>query len=178
MNKLYSSLSAITLLIFLTASTSISNSSIEKLIHKRIKKEVNKVFSIEAFELQKIDFTLQANPFLLDHTLYRINTSKQAQGYAFVGKAPSKTDTFEYLVLFDNNFQIKKTAVLVYREDYGGEIASKRWLSQFMNKQDQLKFAYGDNINAISGATISVQSMTSSMNYVFSALKTRADSIN
>ena len=43
---------------------------------------------------------------------------------------------------------------MVYREDYGGEISSKRWLSQFNNSNLNSRFEYGDNISAISGATI------------------------
>ena len=55
-------------------------------------------------------------------------------GYAFIDKAPSKTDEFDYLVLFDENLIIKKAKVLMYREDYGGEIGSRRWLKQFIGK--------------------------------------------
>ena len=85
-------------------------------------------------------------------------------GYAFLGYAPSKTDTFDYLVVFDSEFIIKNMKVLVYREDYGGEIGSKRWLRQFVGKNPEARFDYGQNIAAISGATISVQSMTRAVN--------------
>ena len=60
---------------------------------------------------------------------------------------------------------------MVYREDYGGEISSNRWLSQFKDTTLGEKFMYGDNISAISGATICVKSMTHSINYVYSQLQ-------
>jgi len=40
-----------------------------------------------------------------------------------------------------------------------------------VKKQTGVSFIYGDTISAISGATISVQSMTASVNHVFSSLK-------
>lgn len=89
-------------------------------------------------------------------------------GYAFLGNAPSKTDTFDYLVVFDTTFIIKNIKVLVYREDYGGEIGSKRWLRQFTGKDPNAHFDYGQNIAAISGATISVRSMTRAINSLLS----------
>ena len=64
-----------------------------------------------------------------------------------------------------------KTKVLVYREDYGGEIGSKRWLKQFIGKTQHDELRYGDNIVAISGATISVRSMTHAMNNILASLK-------
>ena len=40
------------------------------------------------------------------------------------------------------------------------KLRGKRWLSQFVKNQDSKAFVFGNNISAISGATISVQSMT------------------
>ena len=91
-------------------------------------------------------------------------------GYAYVGNAPSKTDTFEYLVLFNANLIIQKAKVLVYREDYGGEIGSKRWLRQFEGKSVETSFLLQQNIAAISGATISVTSMTRAINVLNQSL--------
>ena len=59
---------------------------------------------------------------------------------------------------------IKKVNVLVYREDYGGEIGSNRWLKQFVGKARTTELVVGKNIAAISGATISVYSMTNAVN--------------
>ena len=76
-----------------------------------------------------------------------------------------------FLLLFDLNYKIKKVKVLIYRENYGGEISSKRWLSQFLKSDQNDSFVYGDNISAISGATISVKSITSSINYIMDSIK-------
>jgi Na+-translocating ferredoxin:NAD+ oxidoreductase RnfG subunit len=85
--------------------------------------------------------------------------------------APSRTDTFDYLLILDQNFVLTKAKILIYREDYGGEISSKRWLSQFYEKPLDTQFQVGESVSGISGATISVRSMTQSVNVVFSFLK-------
>ena len=92
-------------------------------------------------------------------------------GYAYVSKAASKTDAFDYLVILDPQLIIKKAKVLIYREDYGGEIGSTRWLKQFIGKSQDDSLKYGDTISAISGATISVRSMTNAMNDLLQSIK-------
>ena len=70
------------------------------------------------------------------------------------------------MVLFDESKTIKLVKVLVYRENYGGEIGSKRWLRQFigLNKPKYM-------VDAISGATISVHSMKMSINNLIKELQ-------
>ena len=155
---------------FLSFGLPMHENALAKRIEKKINKEITAVFSIDRYTLVEASIQIDQSPYLLSHNIRKINVDGQLAGYAFTGTAPSKTDSFDYLILFDPSFTIKKATVLVYREDYGGEIASKRWLSQFVKKQ-AASFIYGDTISAISGATISVQSMTASVNHVFSSLK-------
>ena len=91
--------------------------------------------------------------------LYSVLTDKGPKGYAFIGSSKSKYDDFEYLALLDSNFAIVKVKVLIYRENYGGEIGSTRWLRQFIGLKEPI-----DRVSAISGATISVNSIHYSVN--------------
>ena len=79
--------------------------------------------------------------------------------FVYIGKARSKFEAFDYMVLFDETKTIKLVKVLVYRENYGGEVGSKRWLRQWIgiNKPKHM-------VDAISGATISVHSLKQSIN--------------
>jgi len=151
-------------------SLNLSNNQ-SKYILKQIKKEISSVFSLEMFEIEEKSIEIPSSLFFRESTFYKILSSNKNIGYAIVAKAPSKTDVFDYLILTDENFEIKKARVLIYREDYGGEIASKRWLYQFVKHSKDDSYVYGDNISAISGATISVHSLTSSINYLFDFLK-------
>jgi hypothetical protein len=173
MSRTSSILFLISSFFLLSSGSTFNNNALAKRIQKKVAKEVKAIFSVEEFELTESTITIPSSPFLVGQQMNEIKVNNELLGYAFLGTAPSKTDTFEYLILFDPSFTIKKATVLIYREDYGGEIASKRWLSQFVKKQSNDAFVFGNNISAISGATISVQSMTASVNHVFSSLKNR-----
>ena len=98
----------------------------------------------------------------LDGRLYYIsNTSDKV----FIGYARSKFETFDYMVLLDESNTIKLVKILIYREDYGGEVGSKRWLKQWIGVSDRK-----DMVHAISGATISVDSLKNSINYLLKQL--------
>lgn len=102
---------------------------------------------------------------------FRILIDGNHLGFGYIGNAPSKTATFDYLVLFDTDFILTKSMVLIYREEYGGEIGSKRWLRQFEGGTVNSDFAYRKDIIPISGATISVQSMTLAINDLLKSLR-------
>lgn len=146
-----------------------------KNILKKVNKEIKNTFNVEQFQLNSKTFPSNIADVLPasfgDDNLFEIKTNDNLLGYAYVSKAESKTDHFDYLILFDKDFIIVKSKVLAYREDYGGEIGSKRWLKQFIGKSQSDTLIYGDNIMAISGATISVRSMTSAINNVLSSIK-------
>jgi len=157
---------------FLMSASHLSHSeAVSKRIQKKVQKEIKNVFKVEAFNLEENPFQIPANNFLQASSFQEIHVQDVLQGYAFIGTAPSKTDSFEYLVLLDKDLVILKAKVLVYREDYGGEIGSKRWLSQFISKNQDSILGYGKEITAISGATISVKSMTASINHFLYSLK-------
>ena len=137
-------------------------------LQKKITKEIKITFSIEKYELDEVAVSDSVNVLLKNkiqkNKLFKILLSKELVGYAFIDKAPSKTDNFDFLILFDTDLIVKKAKVLIYREDYGGEIGSKRWLKQFIGKKGNDILVYEKDIIAISGATISAYSMTVGVN--------------
>ncbi len=149
--------------------------SLPKRIQIKVDKEIKAVYQIEDFKLDPILISSEITKTLPstfdDNSFFKIKSGQNDLGYAYLAKAPSKTDEFDYLVLFDKDLIIVKSKVLIYREDYGGEIGSKRWLKQFIGKSQKDELKYGDNIAAISGATISVRSMTYAINNLLRSLK-------
>jgi len=83
----------------------------------------------------------------------------------YIGKSRSKFEHFDFMVLLDENKTIKLVRVLVYRENYGGEIGSKRWLRQWIGISKPKHM-----VSAISGATISVHSLKQSINTLLTKL--------
>lgn len=140
---------------------------IPKDIEKRVNKEIERTFNSSTIEMIPIIVPEEINselPSKINGTnFFTLSEGSELLGYAFVDKAPSKTAMFDYLVIFSQDLKIIHSKVLVYREEYGGEIGSKRWLKQFLGKTGQDRVKYESNIDAIAGATISVQSMTLAM---------------
>ncbi|MGB0973460.1 MAG: FMN-binding protein [Flavobacteriaceae bacterium] len=152
----------------------ISSFGLPKNISKKVNKEITSAFEITDFTTETISVSQAINTKLPtkinQDNLFKINQSDELVGYFYVGKAPSKTDQFDYLVLFGTQLQVIKAKVLVYREDYGNEIGSKRWLKQFIGKTSDDNLKYGQTIDAISGATISANSMTIAMSSLLKSI--------
>ena len=137
-------------------------------LKKKVEKEIKKTFDVKDFTLNQLiidDITKQKLSKRINTTnFFIIESNTKILGYAYVDKAPSKTDEFDYLILLNKDLIIAKTKILVYREDYGGEIGSKRWLKQFIGKKATDNLQYEKDIIPISGATISALSMTNAVN--------------
>jgi len=137
---------------------------------KKVNKTIQSTYNIEKFSLISVPLSASINEQLSrkinSESLFKIISDKELIGYVYLDKAPSKTATFDFLVLFDSNLIITKSKVLRYREEYGGEIGSKRWLKQFIGGTASDAFIPNNNIMAIAGATISVNSMTKAINEI------------
>ena len=151
--------------------------AVPKGISAKADKVIAKFYNIENFNKEVISIPQEVNEQLKsefgDENFFKITANNEFLGYGYIGSAESKAATFDYLVLFDKELVITKTKVLVYREEYGGEISSKRWLKQFngkSSKSEELK--YNQDVIPISGATISVRAMTQSINDLLKSLAT------
>ena len=136
-------------------------------LKKKVDKEIEKVFGTNDLTMTSVEVPNSINTQLpakiTSDNFFKLLEGDSVVGYIFVDNAPSKTATFDYLVVFNDQLSVVHSKVLIYREEYGGEIGSKRWLQQFMGKTGQDRVDYETNIDGISGATISVRSMTNSM---------------
>ena len=162
--------------ILIVIGFSILSFGLPKNLQKKVNKEITGTFEIENFDLISVTIPAELEQTLPSRfgadNLFRIESNKKLIAYAYVSQAPSKTAQFDYLVLLDKDLVVIKTKILIYREEYGGEIGSTRWLKQFIGKTQLDDLKYGENIIAISGATISVRSFTEAMNNLLKSLKT------
>ena len=107
----------------------------------------------------------------IDDTFYTIIKDNAIVGYLAVTDAPSKFHTFDYYILFDNKAEILKVEILHYRENWGAEICSPKWLKQFIGIDTENSQAYNNGIDGISGATLSVNSLKYDLLKTCKALK-------
>ncbi len=98
--------------------------------------------------------------FFRDEINYWTIKSGTSQHFAFVDNTIGKSMPITFLVIFSEMGEIIHVQILKYREPYGGEISSPSWTSQFKGLLFNTKLTVGKNIDGISGATISVHSVT------------------
>jgi hypothetical protein len=68
----------------------------------------------------------------------------------------TESEYFDYFILFDPEKRVKLVRVFNYAATHGQEVAVKRWLDQFAGYDSVRPLRVGKEIDAISGATISV----------------------
>jgi len=99
--------------------------------------------------------------FYAEHIyLWRICHRDSAVGLALLDNVYGKSQPITFLVILSKKGTIRKVAILRYREPYGGAVASQSWLDQFTGLSSSDKFNIDQEIDGISGATISVGSVT------------------
>lgn len=165
----------ILLIFFFNYSFAIQNTVIPKNLEVKLDKVLKEQFNGSFGTKEKILFSSEVlKNVALNHDediLFSIKDLKsKTLGFAYVGKAKSKVALFDYVVIFDKNLIITQVKVLIYREDHGGEISSKRWLQEFLGFEKNQTILYKKDIAGISGATISAASLTLAVNNVLSTM--------
>jgi len=130
---------------------------------KKIEKSTKAIFDTNDFSFSEINTisNLGATRFFKISDL----------GYLAFDQAPSKFHKFEYYIIFSTKGDILKVEVLNYNENYGVEICNKRWLKQFQQIDITSFFSFNNSIDGISGATLSVQSISANSWKVTQKLK-------
>ncbi len=135
----------------------------EEMIRAQFGKEVNVQFN--KFKLNhdlKTNIAAETKQKFLNYFLYvwKISIGDSLAGYALLDNVLGKSMPITFVVFFDLEGIILGTRVVKYREAIGGEISSPNWNRQFSGKDYTSGFKIGADIDGISGATISVNSMT------------------
>lgn len=154
---------------------SFSVGEINPRLQKKIDTAILSTYEVESNVLKNIVIPDKINsetPIVLaENNLFEIYNNTNLIGYMYLGEAPSMKRKFDYIVMFNTHFTIKKSKVLIYREEHGKQIGSQRWLKQFIGLSLDDNPTYGENIDAISGATISASSMTKAVGDVLKSIQ-------
>lgn len=113
--------------------------------------------------------------FYQDHLFYwEIKKQNSLKGIGVIDNVIGKSMPITFLVIFDKAGNIKHTEIIKYREPYGGGVQNSAWNKQFEGKDSTSSFKVGKEIQSISGATISVNSVTKGikkLTFIFKKLK-------
>ncbi|MDM8160044.1 FMN-binding protein [Labilibaculum sp. K2S] len=169
------------ILVLICGTFAANGSDFPKSIQKKIDKEVQKIFPAEDLIMDDID-NLNLDAFncegVRDVNLSTLKKADKLMGFACFASSKGKNDFFDYMVVFNENLEIQKVVVLIYRSSYGGEIMAKSWLKQFIGKIGGEEMEFGKDIDGISGATISAPAMAKgvkTLSLLLSELKAKGE---
>ena len=98
--------------------------------------------------------------------VYIGETGTQVDGYALVQNTIGKHKPMTYMVGVDNTGHVSNVELLVFREARGSEVRTKRFNVQYEGKTVADPVRLNKDIINISGATMSVRSMTAGIKRV------------
>ncbi len=90
---------------------------------------------------------------------------------SFIIPKEGESEYFDYFILFDENKTVQLVRVFNYQATHGHEITAKGWLKQFIGHDGAKPLQVDKNIDAISGATISVNAITFDIEMITLILK-------
>lgn len=135
---------------------------------KNLNKEIIRIFNrsdIQIIELKTNKMSQVVGKF------FKIKSFDSEIGYIYIGRvescrtgvclAPEEgktsiTEYFDYYMIFDSIPKIKSVKVFNYAATHGQEVTAKGWLKQFIGYNGNNQLIVGKNVDAISGATVSV----------------------
>ena len=135
----------------------------ERIITDSFGNEVN--FTFRKYTLpsnikRKIENTVKQKFFKDWLYVYKIFVKDTVIVFGFLDNVIGKSMPITFFVLLDVEANIISTNIIKYREPYGGAVSNDNWNEQFSGKNSSSDFTVGRSVNGISGATISVNSVT------------------
>jgi Na+-translocating ferredoxin:NAD+ oxidoreductase RnfG subunit len=136
---------------------------VDEIINEAFSKNV--IYTYEKYEIKKsVKNKVEAEAkqrFFSDHIfIYKIFSDDKLISVGMLDNVYGKSQPITFIVLFDMNGSIITSGIVKYREPYGGGVSGESWNNQFKGKNSKSSFEVGKEISSISGATISVNSVS------------------
>lgn len=90
------------------------------------------------------------------YVIFKATRGDTVVGYAIIVEEVGKHRPITFVVGVRPDGSVSDVAVMAYREAYGGEVRSKRFLTQYRGKNPQSSLQTYTDIQNIAGATLSV----------------------
>lgn len=95
-----------------------------------------------------------------EYVIYVAKRGDEVVGYAVFDEERGEHELIDFATFFDPQGVIVRTEIVAYREAYGSEIRREAFRKQFLGRSAKSGFKVGQDIDAISGATLSSESMS------------------
>jgi hypothetical protein len=132
---------------------------------KKALKTTGKILAREDIKTESLVLNAGSSSYSRNDTVFRLyGSSSDPLGYLIITAARGRFDLMDLMVLYGPDLEVIEVRILIYRSDYGSQVTSKSWLRQFSELPAGEEPVYGENIDALSGATFSASSVTSTLN--------------
>jgi len=142
--------------------------------HKQSDRVVRNRLELSDSDIQTIRSRYHVNVFTDSYTLYKIYKQDQSEPYRYVIPI-QQSGQHEFIDLMygvNADGTVNRIDLLVYREPYGGEVRSRRFMEQFEGRSlEDSEFRVNLDVIHISGATISSKSVARGTRKVLGMLK-------
>lgn len=153
---------------------------------KPLFKELSKYSKLESIELKEIP---RSDAKYYNGKFFKIiNTlNNYPLSYIYIGRVNSsrgsgssidnkysdydQNEYFDYFIFFDKSLSVVLVKVYNYQASHGQEVTSTGWLRQFIGYNGAKSLNVGKEVDAISGATISVNGITTDIKHKTEILK-------
>lgn len=123
---------------------------------KKTDKNLSRIFKGKSVTKKKVDLNIEDQ--LKKNEIFSLQSENENLGFLVITSSMGRFETFQYMVVYNPDLSVKEVNILKYTSSHGGEIASPKWLKQFIG-YDGKPLKYGKDIDAISGATLSASSL-------------------
>ena len=87
--------------------------------------------------------------------VWQVRDNHQLKGWLFIAEVLGKHENIRYALALDSIGNITAMEIMEYKETHGGQVADLAWRLQLYGKSLSDRFKLGDDIDNISGATLS-----------------------
>jgi len=124
---------------------------------KKVKKKKVWLTDTQTAAIQKIlGDQIKYNERRVTH-YFGLDDADKPMGAVVIGNEIGRSYPITFMVVLNTDGTVKDVEIMVYREPHGWEVRFESFMSQFFGRDASDPF---DNINNITGATLSVRSMT------------------
>ena len=131
-----------------------------RIIFKDSKEIVSEKKMLTPEQKKKVESELGDKLSKNDWNFYIARTKGRVDGYALIDSEVGKTEPITFLTAITPQGEVKEVEVLVYREPIGSEVHDKKFVKQYQGKKISAPLRVGQDIQNISGATMSARAVT------------------
>lgn len=142
----------------------------EPLTDKNLHGELKKMLKNKQYVLELVD-GYDSNAIKGKYYHLKTNAEDAGISYIYLGRVNTmrsqhqqtngnSSEYFDYFILYDKQLAIQKVKIFNYQASHGEMISSPGWLKSFQGYTPKKSLEIGKQVDAISGATISVNKLT------------------